>query len=192
MQLVFATHNKHKVSEIQFILPNSIKLLTLEDIGCSEEIPETADTLSGNALQKAMFVYEKYKCNCFADDTGLEIKALDGRPGVYSARYAGEGKSAEDNMVKVLEEMEGVINRSAIFKTVIALLIDGKPMLFEGNVKGAIAIARMGDKGFGYDPIFIPEGEQRSFAQMTADEKNKISHRARAVKKFVEYVNRLA
>lgn len=188
MQFVFATHNKHKVSEISILLPPSVKLFTLDDIGCLEEIPETGNTLESNALEKAGFIYERYKCNCFADDTGLEVAALNGRPGVYSARYAGEGKSAEDNIVKLLGEMKGIADRSAIFKTVIVLLLNGKPTLFEGSVKGSIAVEKMGEKGFGYDPIFIPEGQHRSFAQMTLEEKNRISHRGEAVRKFIQYL----
>jgi XTP/dITP diphosphohydrolase len=191
MQLVFATHNKHKVSEIKPLLPSPFSLVTLDEIKCDEEIPETGDTLSSNALQKARYVYDKYKCNCFADDTGLEVAALHGRPGVYSARYAGEAKSANDNIEKLLGEMEEHNDRSAVFKTVIALIIDGKPFLFEGAVKGTIAEKGIGTNGFGYDPVFIPEGQNRSFAQMTLLEKNELSHRARAVKKFVQFLKEL-
>jgi len=191
MQLVFATHNKHKVSEIKPLLSPPYTLVTLNEIGCNEEIPETGDTLSSNALQKAMYVYDKYKCDCFADDTGLEVNVLQGRPGVYSARYAGEAKSAADNIEKLLGEMNEYSNRSAVFKTVIALIIKGRPYLFEGSVKGSIATESIGTNGFGYDPIFIPEGQKLSFAQMTLQQKNEMSHRARAVKKFAEFLKGL-
>jgi len=159
-------------------------------IGYTDEIPETGDTLAANALQKSMFIYEKYGYDCFADDTGLEVKCLDGRPGVFSARYAGEGRSAEENIQKILGEMKDAKDRTAVFKTVIALVIKGKPVFFEGNVKGHIALDRMGNGGFGYDPVFVPEGSTRSFAQMTLVEKNTQSHRAMAVKKFVEYLKK--
>jgi XTP/dITP diphosphohydrolase len=191
MKLVFATHNKHKVSEIKPLLPSLIEFISTEDVGCNEEIPETGNTLEENALQKAMYVYDKYKANAFADDTGLEVEALNGAPGVYSARYAGEGKSTEDNVKKLLNEMEGHEDRSAVFKTMIALVIDGKSYIFEGSVKGCIAIQRSGNKGFGYDPVFIPNGYSCTFAQMTLEEKNAISHRAMAVKKFVEFLKKL-
>jgi|SRR6185437_391840 len=191
MQLVFATHNKHKVSEIKPLLSPPYTLVTLDEIGCNEEIPETGDTLSSNALQKAMYVYDKYKCDCFADDTGLEVNVLQGRPGVYSARYAGEAKSAADNIEKLLGEMNEYSNRSAVFKTVIALIIKGRPYLFEGSVKGSIATESIGTNGFGYDPIFIPEGQKLSFAQMPLQQKNEMSHRARAVKKFAEFLKGL-
>ena len=188
MRLVFATHNQHKVSEIKIILPPPVNLVSLDDLGFKEEIPETADTLAGNALQKAEYVFKRFNCDCFSDDTGLEVNALDGRPGVYSARYAGENKSADDNIKKLLAEMQGKKDRSALFKTVIAVIINGKPTLFEGVVKGTIAVEKMGEKGFGYDPIFIPEGYSGSFAQMTIEEKNKISHRGLAVKKFTTWL----
>jgi XTP/dITP diphosphohydrolase len=190
MKLVFATHNKHKVSEIKPILPSFIGLISTEDIGCNEEIPETGSTLEENALQKAMYVYENYNHNSFADDTGLEVKALNGAPGVYSARYAGEGRSAEENVKKLLNELEDCDDRSAVFKTMIALVMDGETYLFEGSVKGSIAKQRYGDKGFGYDPVFIPDGYSCTFAQMTMEEKNAISHRATAVKKFVEFLKK--
>jgi XTP/dITP diphosphohydrolase len=190
MQLIFATHNQHKVGEISPLLPTSVKLVALKDAGITEDIPETADTLAANAMQKAMFVYEKLKSDCFADDTGLEIDALGGRPGVYSARYAGEGKSAAKNIEKVLVEMRDKKNRAATFKTVIAAIIEGKPYLFEGAVKGFIAQQKTaGENGFGYDAIFIPDGQMVSFAQMSLEEKNSLSHRAKAVSKFIEFLN---
>jgi XTP/dITP diphosphohydrolase len=190
MQLIFATHNQHKVGEISPLLPTSVELVSLKDAGITEDIPETADTLAANAMQKAMFVYEKLKSDCFADDTGLEIDALGGRPGVYSARYAGEGKSAAKNIEKVLVEMRDKKNRAATFKTVIAAIIGGKPYLFEGAVKGFIAQQKTaGENGFGYDAIFIPDGQMVSFAQMSLQEKNALSHRAKAVAKFIEFLN---
>lgn len=189
MDLVFATNNQNKLQEIKALISPHINLLTLADIGCVEELPETQLTLEGNALQKAKYVFDQYKVNCFADDTGLEIEALNGRPGVFSARYAGEEKSADRNMRKVLSEMKGVKNRTAYFKTVISLIINNKEVLFKGIVNGIILERKRGKKGFGYDPIFVPEGYQISFAEMSLDEKNKISHRAMAVKKLVDYLN---
>jgi len=188
MQFVIATNNRHKVDEIKPVFPKGITLLTLDEVNVKEEIPETADTLEGNALQKARFVYERLKLNCFADDTGLEVEALNGAPGVYSARYAGEGKSAADNIVKLLSELKGVLNRKAKFRTVIAAIIDGKEYTFEGAVEGTIAENPMGQKGFGYDPVFVPDGYSVSFAQMTLEEKNSLSHRSRAVKAFVKFL----
>lgn len=191
MNIVFASANKNKVSEISQLMPSGIHMLGLEDINCWEEIPETADTIAGNALQKARYVYEKFGVNCFADDTGLEVFALNGRPGVYSARYAGPAKDANANMDKILQELGSSTDRSARFVTVIALIMDGKEQLFEGVVNGRILENKQGEKGFGYDPIFQPEGEHRSFAQMTMDEKNRLSHRALAVNKLVEYLGQL-
>lgn len=191
MQLVFATNNQNKIKEINHLLKDKFNLLGLKDIGCLEEIPETAPTIEGNASQKSFYVFEKYQRNCFADDTGLEIEALDGRPGVLSARYAGEAKDANANMDKILHEMKGITNRKALFKTVISLVIDGKETRFEGVVEGVILMEKQGSKGFGYDPIFMPIGHQRSFAQMDIVEKNKISHRAIAVNKLVEYLTAL-
>jgi len=188
MQLVFATHNNHKVAEIKPLLPNSIKVSTLNEIGITDEIPETADTIEGNAILKARFVYNKLKCNCFADDTGLEVDAINGEPGVYSARYAGEGKSANDNIEKLLGKLKGASSRSAKFKTVIAAIIDGKEYIFEGIVHGIISELKMGEQGFGYDPVFVPDGYMISFAQMKLEEKNKISHRGLTVKKFAEFL----
>lgn len=192
MQLVFATANKNKVKEIQSLVPNTIQLLSLEDILCREEIPETQATIEGNASQKAFYVFDKYHQNCFADDTGLEIEALNGLPGVLSARYASEQKSAEDNMNKVLAEMNEKINRKARFKTIISLVIDGKEIQFEGIMNGIILHKKRGAKGFGYDPIFLPDSEigkgERSFAEMELSEKNKISHRAIATSKLIKYL----
>jgi len=188
MELVFATNNLHKLEEVQSLLGNRIKLLSLKEIGCHEEIPEDFETLKENAAQKANFIFDKYKINCFADDTGLEIDALNGEPGVYSARYAGEPCTFDDNMNKVLEKMQGIESRKACFKTVIALILDGKEYYFEGKVNGEILTEKVGLDGFGYDPIFKPEGYDLSFAQMSLDEKNKISHRARATMKLVEFL----
>ncbi len=193
MDLIFATHNRHKVSEVQAMLPAGIHVRSLSDLGCDEDIPETADTLQGNALQKAQFVHERYHCNCFADDTGLEIDALDGRPGVYSARYAGEGCSFDDNVRKVLAELENVplAQRTARFRTVVALILDGRTYFFEGKVEGLMTLERHGVEGFGYDPIFLPEGYGQTFAEMDASEKNRISHRGRAMAQMVGFLERL-
>ena len=193
MDLIFATHNRHKVSEVQAMLPAGIHVRSLSDLGCDEDIPETADTLQGNALQKAQFVHERYNCNCFADDTGLEIDALDGRPGVYSARYAGEGCSFDDNVRKVLAELENVplAQRTARFRTVVALILDGRTYFFEGKVEGLMTLERHGVEGFGYDPIFLPEGYGQTFAEMDASEKNRISHRGRAMAQMVGFLERL-
>lgn len=188
MQLIFATNNPHKLFEVKSILSSNIKILSLKDINCTDEIPETADTLEGNALQKAHFIYDRYKQNCFADDTGLEIEALNGRPGVYSARYAGEGCNFDDNMNKVLNEMNGMLNRKASFRTVIALILNGKEYLFEGKVEGAILNEKRGVEGFGYDPIFQPAGFNKTFAEMATDQKNRISHRGRSIKKLVDFL----
>lgn len=192
MKLVFATNNQHKLDELQTILSNNIQLVSLKDINVTEDIPETQETLEGNASQKAHYIYEKFGLNCFADDTGLEINALNGAPGVYSARYAGPQREALDNMKKVLKEMHEINERSARFRTVISLIIDGKEAQFEGIVDGEITKERSGAEGFGYDPIFKPTGYQQTFAEMDINEKNKISHRARAVQKLVEYLNKLS
>ncbi len=188
MELVFATNNKHKIEELQAILGDDIKLLSLKDIGCLEDIPEDQNTLKGNASQKSAFVFEKYCYSCFADDTGLEIEALKGEPGVYSARYAGEEKNSEANMNKVLNKLTKINNRKARFRTVISLIIKGEENQFEGIVKGKILSEKRGVSGFGYDPIFQPEGFETSFAQMSLADKNRISHRGRAVKKLVSYL----
>lgn len=187
-ELVFATNNKHKQEEVQAMLPD-YHILSLSDIGCFEDIPETADTLQGNALIKARYVKDKYGYDCFADDTGLEVFSLNMAPGVYSARYAGADKSSEANVTKLLSELEGSADRSAQFRTVIALIQDGKESLFEGIVKGTITTERMGTSGFGYDPVFTPEGYNLTFAQMELKDKNEISHRARAVKLLINYLN---
>lgn len=191
MKLVIATANQNKAKEIQALIPDSIEILSLNDIHCTEEIPETQSTIEGNASQKAFYVFEKYQQNCFADDTGLEIEALNGQPGVISAMYAGESKNANDNMDKVLFEMKEIGNRKARFKTVISLVINGKELQFEGVVNGTILTEKKGGSGFGYDPIFLPEGSSKSFAEMELSEKNRISHRARAVNKLVEYLKGL-
>lgn len=183
MDIIFATHNLNKAEEVSAILGPDYHVKNLREIGCPE-IPETADTLQGNALQKAQYVFDHYHVNCFADDTGLEVEALDGRPGVYSARYAGEGCSYQDNVLKMLEEMRGVTNRKACFKTVIALILDGKKYFFEGRVDGEIMTEQHGTDGFGYDPIFKPLGFRQTYAEMSALSKNTISHRARAMQQL--------
>lgn len=186
--LIFATNNAHKLDEVRSILGSRFTVKSLKEIGCEADIPETADTLEGNALMKARFLYEKYGVDCFADDTGLEVTALGGAPGVHTARYAGNHDS-EANMNKLLNELEKKSDRSAQFRTVIALIIGGKEFLFEGIVKGTIAKEKAGDGGFGYDPIFIPEGFTQTFSQMGNDSKNHISHRALAVEKLYNYLN---
>ena len=187
MEIIFATHNQHKTEEVRAILGLDYQIKNLPDIGCPD-IPETADTLKGNALQKAQYVVDHYHCNCFADDTGLEIEALDGRPGVYSARYAGEGCSYQDNVRKVLAEMEGMTNRRACFKTVIALILNGEQYFFEGRIDGEILTEQRGTDGFGYDPIFKPLGFRQTFAEMSASAKNTISHRGRAMQQLKEFL----
>lgn len=186
--LIFATNNAHKLKELKDAVRGKISIAGLSEIGCAEDIPETSETLEGNALQKARYIYEKYGKDCFADDTGLEIEALEGRPGVYSARYAGEGKSFEDNMNKVLEEMKGCTNRNACFRTVIALILQGQEYLFQGRIDGIILTEKRGIQGFGYDPIFQPEGYAVTFAEMPLSEKNKISHRGLAVQQLTEFL----
>ena len=187
-KIVFATNNRHKLQELRRIAGDSWKILSLEDIGCNDDIPETADTLEGNAEIKARWVKEKYGYDCFADDTGLEVEALGGAPGVYSARYAGNAHDSEANMKKLLKDMEGIDNWKAQFRTVFALIIDGKEHLFEGIVKGEIAENKKGTSGFGYDPIFIPEGYTQTFAEMGNELKNKISHRALATAKLCRFL----
>ena len=190
--LVFTTANENKIKEIRALLPSSIKLLGLNDIKCFEDIPETKDTIEGNASQKAFYVFEKFGYNCFSDDTGLLVDSLQGRPGVFSARYAGEVKDASANMDKILLELRNITNRAAHFKTVISLVIDGKEIQFEGIVKGTITEVKKGSSGFGYDPIFLPNGSTCTFAEMGITEKNKISHRGIAVKKLVAYLSSLS
>ena len=188
-KLVVATNNAHKLEEIIAILGDSIEILSLKDINCDADIPETAETLEGNAILKASYIYNNYGLNCFADDTGLEVEALNGAPGVYSARYAqGEGSNAEENMKKLLQELSDKTNRKAQFRTAICLIIDGEQHLFEGIVKGEITTQKQGAEGFGYDPIFVPEGYTKTFAELGSDIKNSISHRARAVNKLCDYL----
>ena len=192
-KLVFASNNAHKLSEIRAILGDRIEIISLSDLQCHEEIPETADTLEGNALIKARYVWEHYGLYCFADDTGLEVEALGGAPGVYSARFAGEHASFEDNVSLLLERLSGVAApRRALFRTVIALIDEYGTHFFEGSVDGEITLERSGDHGFGYDPIFRPEGREETFAQLTEQEKNSMSHRGRAVQKLVRYLQALA
>lgn len=188
MKLVFSTNNKHKLQELQEILGSNFTLLSLNDIGCEEEIPEEQPTLEGNASQKAFYIYNNYGYDCFSDDTGLEIEALNGEPGVFSARYAGEEKSAEANMEKVLVKLSKINNRKARFRTVISLVINGEEKQFEGVVEGEILKEKRGASGFGYDPIFRPLGFENSFAEMELSDKNKISHRGRAVEKLVQFL----
>lgn len=188
MQLVFASNNKNKILEIQSMLPDTIKILSLESIGCYEEIPETADTIEGNAILKANYVTRNYGYDCFADDTGLEVDSLNREPGVFSARYAGEQRNAEDNMNKLLESLSNKDNRKAQFKTVIALNLNGKQHLFTGIARGEITLEKTGNQGFGYDPIFKPEEYQETFAQLSLDIKNKISHRGKATLQLIDFL----
>ncbi len=193
MKLVFATNNKHKLDEVRKITSHHpVEIVSLAEINCFDDIPETADTLEGNALQKAHYIQEKFGLNCFADDTGLEVEALNNAPGVYSARYAGPGHDSEANMKKLLHEMEGKENRKARFRTVIALVWNGKTYTFEGIVNGTITTAKRGENGFGYDPIFIPEGYDQTFAELGDNIKNQISHRAKAVEKLDEFLTQLS
>ena len=191
MKIVFASNNKNKIREIKNQLPSTIELVSLEDIGCTEDIPETASTIEGNAILKADFVTTHYQLPCFADDTGLEIEALNGEPGVYSARYAGEAKDSNANMELVLKKLDHINNRNAQFKTVIALNINGQQHLFTGIVKGTITEQKTGEEGFGYDPIFQPIGYDKTFAQMALTEKSKISHRGKAVEELISFLNSL-
>ncbi len=188
MELVFATHNKNKFIEVAAQLPNDIKLLSLEDIGCFEDIPETGETIEENAILKADYVKEHYKKDCFADDTGLEVASLNGEPGVYSARYAGEKATADDNINKLLHNLTNKSNRNATFKTVIALAIGDEKTLFVGEVNGSIINKRQGEKGFGYDPIFRPDGFEETFAQMTLTQKSETGHRGRAMRQLIDYL----
>ena len=189
MKLVFATNNLNKLKEVQEMLPSSIELLSLKDINCFDEIEETETTLEGNAHLKADYITQKFGFNCFADDTGLEVESLDGKPGVYSARFAGEPSNSENNMHKLLVDLETNTNRKAQFRTAVSLNINEKKFLFEGICTGEILTKKQGEKGFGYDPIFKPEGFNQSFAKMTSEEKNKISHRGIAVQKLVEFLS---
>jgi len=189
-KIVFATNNLHKLSEIQGILKNQFEVLSLKDIGFNEDIPETGITLSENASQKSYAIFNRFKIDCFSDDTGLEVDALEGKPGVYSARYAGEGCSFDDNVNKILSELHGNENRQAAFSTVISLLLDGKEYQFEGRIEGEITEVKYGNGGFGYDPVFKPNGYDITFAQMDAETKNRISHRGLATKKLVAFLNR--
>jgi XTP/dITP diphosphohydrolase len=187
-KLVFATNNKHKLDEVRAILEPEFSIVSLAELNCTEDIPETADTLDGNALIKAQYIHDKFGLDCFADDTGLEVDALNGEPGVYSARYAGEDHNAQNNMCKVLAMLGENKNRSAKFRTVIALIQGGQTTYFEGRINGNITVQPRGASGFGYDPIFVPENYVSTFAQLSAEEKNQISHRALAVKKLVDYL----
>lgn len=189
-KLIFATNNKHKLGEVREMLDGKVKIVSLEEAGLSGEIPETADTLQGNALQKAQWVWDRTHQDCFADDTGLEVDALDGAPGVYSARYAGEHCTFDDNVNKLLKALDGETNRKAQFRTVICLIENGEPRYFEGKVEGVILTERYGEEGFGYDPIFMPDRFAVSFAEMPLEVKNKISHRGLAVKRLTEYLNK--
>lgn len=189
MDLCFATNNKGKLHEVKALVGDNYNILSLADIGCFEELPETQPTIEGNSLQKAEYVWKKYKVNCFADDTGLEVFALNGAPGVISARYAGEKCSPEDNMNLLLKNMQGISDRKAKFRACITLILDGQINQFEGVVHGEILERKTGDKGFGYDPIFKPEGYDLSFAELSIEEKNSFSHRGKAVVKLVNYLN---
>lgn len=189
MKLVFATNNQNKVKEVQSLLPSHITILSLKDIGCEEDIPETQPTIEGNAIQKAQYVKENYGYDCFADDTGLEVNALNGEPGVFSARYAGEQRNAADNMNKLLQELQDKEDRSAHFKTVVALILNGQQHTFEGICEGIIIKEKRGDKGFGYDPIFMANGFNETFAQISLAEKNRVGHRGKAVQKLISFLN---
>jgi XTP/dITP diphosphohydrolase len=187
MKLVFATNNKNKILEVQQLLPPTIEIISLESIGCFEEIPETADTIEENAIMKANYVNQKYGYDCFADDTGLEVDALNGAPGVYSARYAGEQRNADDNMNKLLEALINKTDRNAQFKTVIALNINGQQHLFSGISRGEITLEKTGNQGFGYDPIFQPDGFSETFAQLSMEKKGEISHRGKATEQLIAF-----
>ncbi|WP_291287589.1 non-canonical purine NTP diphosphatase [Flavobacterium sp.] len=189
MKLVFASNNKNKIKEIQSILPESIKIVSLEDIGCFEEIEETANTIEGNAILKANYVTQKYGYDCFADDSGLEVTALNGEPGVYSARYAGKQRNADDNMNKLLDALKDKSDRSAQFKTVITLNLNGEQHLFTGIVKGTITLEKTGGQGFGYDPIFQPENYSQTFAELPLETKNKIGHRGKATQQLIDFLS---
>ena len=187
-KIVFATNNAHKLQEVSEILEDKIQIMNLKDIHCEEEIPETSDTIEGNAYQKANYIYEHYHVDCFADDTGLEVEALNGAPGVYSARYAGPQHNSKDNIRKLLSDMQDIENRNAQFRTAIVLILDGKMHLFEGTIKGTIIRSERGSGGFGYDSVFVPDGFEKTFAELGEEIKNKISHRAIATKKLVKFL----
>lgn len=192
MRLCFASNNKHKLEEIKNVVGRKFEILSLADIKCNEELPETRNTLEGNSLQKAEYILQHYNTPCFADDTGLEVEALNGAPGVYSARYAGNNRNADDNMALLLQNLKNDTNRKAQFRTVITLIgLQAQPVFFEGVIRGEIITEKRGSSGFGYDPVFVPEGHSRTFAEMTLDEKNQLSHRAIAVKKLADYLSRL-
>ncbi len=186
-KIVFATGNPNKIKEVNEVLPKSISIIGLKEINCPEELPETSPTLEGNALQKARYVYDNFGVDCFSEDTGLEVEALNGDPGVFTARYAGEECSAEKNIDLLLKNLKDKSKRKARFRTVIALILEGEEFLFEGIVNGSISEGRSGTGGFGYDPVFIPEGYDISFAEMASEIKNEISHRGRAVQKLIAY-----
>jgi len=193
MTLCFATNNKHKLEEVVPLLKGSFDLLSLDQIGCTHELPETQNTISGNSFQKAEFVYKHFNTPCFADDTGLEVEALNGAPGVYSARYAGDHRNSEDNINLLLENLKGNQNRKARFCTIITLIgLTPEPVFFEGIIEGVIIEERRGSTGFGYDPVFVPNGYQQTFAEMTLDQKNTLSHRGIATKKLIEYLKNLS
>ncbi|MEW4925469.1 non-canonical purine NTP diphosphatase [Algibacter sp. 2305UL17-15] len=192
MQIVFATHNQNKLKEIQALLPQHIKLISLKAIGCFEDIPETQNTIEGNAVQKAVYVKTNYGYDCFADDTGLEVETLNGEPGVYSARYAGAQRDANDNMDLLLQNLKDKDNRNAQFKTVIALQLHNKQYTYTGICKGKITTFKSGNQGFGYDPIFKPGGYEQTFAEMDLELKNKIGHRGKATKKLIEFLNKIS
>lgn len=187
-KIVFATNNAHKLQEVSEILEDKIQIMNLKDIHCDEEIPETSDTIEGNAYQKANYIYEHYHVDCFADDTGLEVEALNCAPGVYSARYAGPQHNSKDNIRKLLTDMQDIENRNAQFRTAIVLILDGKIHLFEGTIKGTIIRSERGSGGFGYDSVFVPDGFEKTFAELGEEIKNKISHRAIATKKLVKFL----
>ena len=186
--LVFATNNMHKVEEVEALLPDFFKIKSLESIGCTEDIPENEPTIAGNAIAKAQYVFDKFGIDVFAEDTGLEVDALNGDPGVYSARYAGAARDSKANIQLLLKNLEGKDNRSARFRTCMALILDGQTHLFEGIVEGAISLEMTGQEGFGYDPVFVPNGYSKTFAEMSLEDKSKISHRARALSKLIEFL----
>ncbi len=190
-KIVFATNNQHKLSEVRNILSDDFEIISLKELGFNDDIPETGVTLAENASQKSQFIFEKFQVDCFSDDTGLEVEALNGAPGVYSARYAGEKATYEDNVNKLLFEMKGQTNRKAAFKTVISLILDGKEYLFEGKVEGKIVPVKRGAGGFGYDPVFLPAGFDKTFSEMPPELKNKISHRGKATAKLVDFLQAL-